>query len=74
MSRSKWKGPSIVVEKKKYCLGVKRSTEITLRMVGLVLEVHNGRDLVLVEVTEDIVGRKAGEFVSTRSEFKFKKK
>ena len=35
-------------------------------MVGLVFNVHNGKDFIEVIVSEDMVGHKLGEFSPTR--------
>ena len=43
-----------------------RASTITPDMVGLVFEVHNGRDFIRVQVIEDMVGHKLGEFSPTR--------
>ena len=44
-----------------------RRSTIFPQMVGLTIAVHNGRKHVPVYVTEDMVGHKLGEFVSTRT-------
>ena len=76
MSRSKRKGPytklNINLEKKFKILP--RSLEITSHLVGLNFLVHSGRKLVLLDITNDMVGHKSGEFISTREKFEFKKK
>lgn len=43
-----------------------RSSTITPEMVGLIFEVHNGKDFIRVQVIEDMVGHKLGEFSPTR--------
>jgi len=43
-----------------------RSAIITPEMVGFTFGVHNGREHVLVSVSEDMVGHKLGEFAPTR--------
>lgn len=77
MSRSLKKGPYIderllkkVREKKK---GDKtpiktwaREATITPEMVGFVFGVHNGKEHISVNITEEMVGHKLGEFASTR--------
>jgi len=40
--------------------------------VGLRFAIHNGKQYVEVEITEDMVGRKLGEFVGTRKRFVYK--
>ena len=44
-----------------------RSCTITPDFVGLLFMVHNGRYHMKVQVTEDMVGHKLGEFAPTRS-------
>lgn len=43
-----------------------RACSITPEMVGYVFQVHNGRDFIRVQVVEDMVGHKLGEFAPTR--------
>ena len=40
---------------------------ITPQMVGLTMAVHNGRQHIPVLATENMVGRKLGEFAPTRT-------
>lgn len=42
-----------------------RDCSISPEMVGYIFGVHNGKDFVTVNVTEDMVGHKLGEFSST---------
>ena len=44
-----------------------RRSMITPEMVGLNIEVHNGRQHVPIFIQEDMVGHKLGEFVLTRT-------
>lgn len=44
-----------------------RSSTITPDMVGLTIEVHNGRKHVPVDINESMVGHKLGEFSPTRT-------
>ena len=44
-----------------------RRSTIFPQMVGYTIAVHDGRKHVPVYVTEDMVGHKLGEFVSTRT-------
>ena len=83
MSRSKWKGPFVKtklfsnVSNKKTKNTIKtisRNSEITPGFIGLVFEVHNGKNFSKVEITEDMIGFKLGEFSPTRRKFSFKKK
>ncbi len=77
MSRSLKKGPYIdpkLMEKvKNHRAGDRgaiktwsRRSIIFPEMVGLRFAVHNGRDHIEILVTEDMVGHRLGEFVSTR--------
>jgi len=61
-------------KKKGYEVVISRKIEITPDLVGLTISVHNGKSSVKVEVSENMIGYKAGEFVPTRSPFSFKKK
>lgn len=79
MSRSLKKGPFIdhhLLEKvlrmkiKKSSKPIKtwsRRSMILPDMIGLSFAVHNGRKHIPVFVTENMVGHKLGEFVSTRT-------
>ncbi len=77
MSRSLKKGPFIDPKLLKKVKALKagdrtviktwsRSSTIYPEMIGFRFGVHNGRDHVLVIVTEDMVGHKLGEFSPTR--------
>ncbi len=44
-----------------------RRSMITPDMVGLTIQVHNGRQHVPVFMSEDMVGHKLGEFALTRT-------
>jgi small subunit ribosomal protein S19 len=79
MSRSVKKGPFIAKHLLKKVEAIKtsektrkniktysRSSTIIPDMVGLTIEVHNGKIFVPVYVTENLVGHKLGEFSPTR--------
>ncbi len=80
MARSVWKGPfvdSYVLKKaeathesgqlhKVINIWSRRST-ILPQFVGLTFGVYNGRKFIPVAVSEDMVGRKFGEFSPTRT-------
>lgn len=78
MSRSLKKGPFIDEKLMKKITKAKqsnsraiiktwsRASSISPEMVGLTIEVHNGRKHVPVYVTESMVGHKLGEFAPTR--------
>jgi small subunit ribosomal protein S19 len=85
MSRSKWKGPFIdhnlfKDRKKNYKKSqntiktISRSSEIVPKFIGINFNIHNGKNFLKTEVTEEMVGFKLGEFAPTRKKFSFKKK
>jgi len=43
-----------------------RDSTIIPEMVGMIFEVHNGKQFVKVKVNEDMVGHRLGEFAPTR--------
>jgi len=43
-----------------------RDSMITPEMVGYVFAVHNGKDFIKVEIREEMVGHRLGEFSPTR--------
>lgn len=43
-----------------------RRSMITPEMIGLTIAVHNGRQHMPLYITENMVGRKLGEFAPTR--------
>jgi small subunit ribosomal protein S19 len=43
-----------------------RASTIIPEMVGLTIEVHNGKNFIPVYITENLVGHKLGEFSPTR--------
>lgn len=83
MKRSKWKNlfvnllkleNSNQLKKTKVSIVAPRNSSITPNFVGLTFQVHTGKTLKKIIVTEEMVGHKFGEFAKTRSEFVFKKK
>lgn len=87
MSRAKWKGPYILNQllednknnksNEKYLAEINtfsRSSTIIPNFVGNVLNVHNGKTFAKIQITENMIGRKLGEFAPTRKTFSFKKK
>jgi small subunit ribosomal protein S19 len=75
MKRSKWKGPLIKLKNLKgKLLILPRNYTIIPLVVGLVCEVHSGRKLIKLSLTEEMIGYKVGEFVPTRERFEFEKK
>ncbi|KAF1956287.1 ribosomal protein S19/S15 [Byssothecium circinans] len=80
-SRSVWKGPNIVPlpivrpqagQKIPPIKTQARSATILPNFVGLKFQVHNGKNYIDVTITEDMVGRKLGEFAATRKNFTYK--
>ena len=79
MGRSLKKGPFVeerlikridamnATNEKKVVKTWSRASTIFPEMVGHTIAVHDGRKHVPVYVTEDMVGHKLGEFVSTRT-------
>ncbi|RPA85115.1 mitochondrial 37S ribosomal protein S19 [Ascobolus immersus RN42] len=78
LSRSVWKGPHVVslpIRDATPNVPIRtnaRSCTILPNFVGLRFHVHNGKDYVEVRVTEDMVGKKLGEFSPTRKRFSYK--
>lgn len=48
-----------------------RSCTILPQFVGVKFQVHNGKEYVAFEVTDDMVGSKLGEFAPTRKRFSY---
>lgn len=77
MTRSLKKGPYVDEKLLKKIEGKKpletgliktwaRASQIAPEMVGFTFGVHNGKDHIAVQVTEDMVGHRLGEFSSTK--------
>ncbi|PIR97778.1 MAG: 30S ribosomal protein S19 [Candidatus Colwellbacteria bacterium CG10_big_fil_rev_8_21_14_0_10_42_22] len=77
MSRSTKKGPFVDLKLLKKIEKIEpgsktviktwsRASSIAPEMVGYTFGVHNGRDFVEVNISEDMVGHKLGEFSPTR--------
>lgn len=79
MSRSVWKGPFVdgyLIKKVQKLMSAgsfepvktwsRRSTVLPL-FVGYTFNVHNGNKFIPVSVSEEMVGRKLGEFAPTRT-------
>ncbi|MES2215033.1 MAG: 30S ribosomal protein S19 [Pseudomonadota bacterium] len=79
MTRSVWKGPFVdgyLIKKVQKLIETgqsqiiqtwsRRSTIIPM-FVGITFAVHNGNKFIPVAVTEEMVGRKLGEFSPTRT-------
>ena len=79
MARSLYKGPfidahllkkvEVAVEKndRKPIKTWSRRSTVFPEMVGLTIAVHNGRQHVPVQINEEMVGHKLGEFAVTRT-------
>ena len=79
MARSVWKGPFIdgfVLKKAEEARASGRNQAIKIwsrrstivpQFVGLTFAVHNGQKHIPVNVTEEMVGHKFGEFAPTRT-------
>jgi ribosomal protein S19 len=75
MKRSSWKGPFVKkLDFNKKLPLLPRNFDVTLNSVGLTCNVHSGKILVKLTITDKMIGHKVGEFVSTREKFVFKKK
>ncbi|OQU94582.1 hypothetical protein CLAIMM_00918 [Cladophialophora immunda] len=81
LKRSVWKGPNLVFPELPTVIHGKtpptiktqaRSATILPNFVGLKFAVHNGKIYQDVYITEEMVGRKLGEFVPTRKRFTYK--
>lgn len=48
-----------------------RSCTILPQFVGLKFQIHNGKDYVAIEVNDNMVGSKLGEFAPTRKRFSY---
>ncbi|KAJ6043625.1 hypothetical protein N7499_006048 [Penicillium canescens] len=75
LGRSVWKGPNIVPYYRSPAHSpsspehppirtTKRAATILPNFVGLRFAVHNGKTYVEIQVTEEMVGRKLGEYVA----------
>ena len=86
MTRSKWKGPFVSenllkscelnnnTNKSKEIFTFERSTVIVPKLLGLTINIHNGKSFSKLLVKETMLGKKLGEFSPTRKKFTFKKK
>lgn len=85
MTRSKWKGPFVSKTLLHKCKSkntstfkeiftFERSTAIVPKLLGLTINVHNGKNFTKLLIKEAMLGKKLGEFSPTRKKFSFKKK
>ena len=78
MSRSLWKGPfvdSFILQKSKLQKNEQSNRKIKVwsrrsmilpEFLDQSFEIHNGKQFIALQVTEEMVGHKFGEFASTR--------
>ena len=78
MARSLWKGPfvdSFILEKSKLQKNEQSNRKIKIwsrrsmilpEFIDQNFEIHNGKQFIGLQVTEEMVGHKFGEFASTR--------
>lgn len=73
MTRASWKGPTwdprgpaVSVEASQASPRVARWATLLPSWVGLRLQVHDGRRFHPLQVEENMIGHKAGEFCATR--------
>lgn len=78
LARSAWKGPHIVPLPISKALKDNtpirtnaRNCTILPQFVGIRFQVHNGKEYVSFQATEDMVGCKLGEFAPTRKRFRY---
>lgn len=80
MSRSKWKSPSIdckavkLVKTSNKRTVMPRNNRIMPYFLGRTLKVHNGKNLMKLLISRDMIGHKFGEFIFTRLKCIFKNK
>lgn len=80
MSRAKWKGPTIFIEKKKRfekkpnLIISKRNNRVTPNLLNETVNIYNGKSFSAITITDEMIGHLLGEFVFTRKKFIFKKK
>jgi small subunit ribosomal protein S19 len=79
MARSVWKGPFVdgyLLKKAEVALSAARPTPVKTwsrrstilpQFVGVTFQVHNGKTFIPVNVSEEMVGHKLGEFAPTRT-------
>jgi len=81
MTRAHWKIPYTSPKLEQLALQNKyqkplktyeRSATITLELIGTTIQVHNGNRFVTLNVTENHVGFKLGQFASTKKIVKHK--
>ena len=80
MSRAKWKGPYLdnfliteINNNKSNIKTTSRNSTVVPNFIGNYINVHNGKSFLKIKITENMIGRKLGEFAPTRKKFSFKK-
>ena len=58
------------ISKKKSVKTHKRDIVIVPSMIGMKIHIHQGRNYIPAEITEEMLGHKLGEFAPTRSKIK----
>lgn len=83
MSRAKWKGPFVKIDLlnqnsniayKNEIFTKSRNSIILPQFVGNVFNIYNGKIYTKIQVNEEMIGHKLGEFSPTRKKFSYKKK
>ena len=77
MSRSLFKGPNIdssINLKEKKIKILKKNLIILPEYLNKTVYVYNGKQFIKLIIKDNMIGYKFGEFVNTRSNFKYKKK
>jgi small subunit ribosomal protein S19 len=79
MKRSKKKGPFVILKNENkintnISTILKRNFEITSKIIGSTCQVYDGKNFLKLNISENMVGHKLGEFAPTRGKFIFKKK
>ena len=81
MTRAIWKGPFVktallnAIQRDTGRTGVQtksRASMIIPSMVGANVHVHNGHQYIPLTLTEEMIGRRLGEFVATKKPFSFR--
>ena len=73
MTRSIWKGPFCEISQNSRKIWSRRSM-ILPKFIGKKYLVYNGKIFITVNVIEDMIGHKFGEFANTRKKAIHKKK
>lgn len=80
--RSVWRGPfikqnffkAIYLSDSKKIKTTSRNTFILPFLIGKIIQIHNGKFFIPINIREEMVGHKLGEFVNTRLRHIYKKK